>query len=893
MVNLLLTAAGTLAVASTATASTPSNLLHMAMVEFPAGSSCSGQRDNVLNYLSSKGLKPTIRTVTDTKLFCGVSFSLQDHLRNATDAVKDLGGSVSIYPVASRSAPKVIRASASVDVPEKIHTLTGVDKARSELGLTGKGVTIAVIDSGIYWKHPALGGCFGPGCKVARGWDFVGDSFSATNNQLAPDADPLDECSEESHGTHVAGISAGDASHITQDGFITSLPWTGVAPEATLAAYRVFGCDGDTTNDVISSAIYRAAEEGADIINMSLGGGPSFPDESDAIAVDRVSKAGVIVFSAAGNDGSAGIFAASNPAGALAGFSVASFDNVETAKFTLNVNGQLFPWGPGVLNSSFGSPQSLDIFINNPKAVADDVQDDGCNSVGAGAQGKAVLLRWGSGCGSNKRCTVAQKAGATACIIYSNGDGIIGVTGGSIPTASTTREAGAAILATPDKAVISKAQAVFPYATGGTVSDYSSGGLDAELHMKPDLGAVGGQVFSCISLTAASKQGYVQPYAAYDGTSMATPYASGVAALLLQKRGKISFDAVKTTLQNTAVPKQKFDSTLVDSVVLQGAGLVNAYNAATVKTVITPSFLALNDTQFTRKDHYSVVITNNYDKAVSYTFTNVGAATANPFNGKEDIVQPAAEYTSNYASLGFGNKQESVFQTVVAPGASYQVNVKVTPPVSADPTRFPLYSGYITVTNNVDSSVVRVPYVGMVGTWMNAPIFSVNAPISLAAPTGIYGADGNLVQAGATVNVTSANLQLFWAIATTTRNAYVEVIYTGSDRAVKDALNKLGVGHNRNQGYLVFSTSESGPLDTFLYGTGQRIAPTKAQSILAPATYFWAGDVLATPDSQNIFKLPAGDYKLRLKGLKHFKPPGYNGDEHYHIIETPSFHLVY
>lgn len=65
------------------------------------------------------------------------------------------------------------------------------------------------------------------------------------------------------HGTHVAGIIGANAN---------PLNFTGVAPSASLAAYRVFGCDGNAQNDVIMAAMIRAYTDGADIISMSLGG---------------------------------------------------------------------------------------------------------------------------------------------------------------------------------------------------------------------------------------------------------------------------------------------------------------------------------------------------------------------------------------------------------------------------------------------------------------------------------------------------------------------------------------------------------------------------------------------------------------------------------------------
>ena len=57
--------------------------------------------------------------------------------------------------------------------------MIGADIAQSELGYTGAGIRVAVMDTGIDYDHPDLGGCFGPGCRVAMGYDFVGDDFNA------------------------------------------------------------------------------------------------------------------------------------------------------------------------------------------------------------------------------------------------------------------------------------------------------------------------------------------------------------------------------------------------------------------------------------------------------------------------------------------------------------------------------------------------------------------------------------------------------------------------------------------------------------------------------------------------------------------------------------------
>lgn len=84
-----------------------------------------------------------------------------------------------------------------------------------------------ILDTGVDYKHPALGGCFGPGCTVAYGYDFVGDDYDHSNvdkDTPKPDNDPMD-CS--GHGTHVAGIVAARNVGPDAEG---PLNFVGVAP---------------------------------------------------------------------------------------------------------------------------------------------------------------------------------------------------------------------------------------------------------------------------------------------------------------------------------------------------------------------------------------------------------------------------------------------------------------------------------------------------------------------------------------------------------------------------------------------------------------------------------------------------------------------------------------
>ena len=249
--------------------------------------------------------------------------------------------------------------------------LIGVLDARNKLKLRGEGIKVAVVDTGVYYLHPALGGCFGPGCKVAFGYDLVGDLYDFYgSNDPSPDSDPLDNCSADSHGTHVAGIIAANAYNLSSSGpFATPFPFTaGVAPGVTLGAYRVFGCAADFSgDDVLTAAVYRAAADGADIINLSIVSGPDYSDSFYNIAVSRVSAAGHIVVAAGGNDGDVGIFSNSN-SGSQA-LSVASYDNVVQTVPKITVDGIAYQYSPGSLNISFHFPETLHVIINGKSAI--------------------------------------------------------------------------------------------------------------------------------------------------------------------------------------------------------------------------------------------------------------------------------------------------------------------------------------------------------------------------------------------------------------------------------------------------------------------------------------------------------------------------------------------
>ena len=241
----------------------------------------------------------------------------------------------------------------------------GVNLVRSKIGLYGNKTKIAVIDSGVYYLHPALGGCFGSGCKIAFGYDYVGDAYGTSNMNAVPDSDPIDNCSQFAHGTHVAGIIAAVANLKTGD-FRTPFDFTGVAPEVIIGAYRIYGCAADVSaDDIVAAAIYQAASDGADIINLSMGSAAGYSDDLKSVAASKVTDAGHFVICSNGNAADQGLFVAMAPAVGLNNFGIASFENAENPYYSITVGSKSYPSIFGENNRQFNFLETLNLVINS------------------------------------------------------------------------------------------------------------------------------------------------------------------------------------------------------------------------------------------------------------------------------------------------------------------------------------------------------------------------------------------------------------------------------------------------------------------------------------------------------------------------------------------------
>jgi len=161
--------------------------------------------------------------------------------------------------------------------------------------ITGEGVSIAILDTGVDYHHTLLGGGFGPEYKVVDGYDYVKfNRFSEVNTTYWSPKDPDDNPDDEhGHGTHCAGIALG------------------VAPGASLYAYRVMNRDGFGLESWFLNGMTRALDpngdedtsDHVDIISISAGDENGNPNDELSNAVNQAVDLGVTVVAAAGNSG--------------------------------------------------------------------------------------------------------------------------------------------------------------------------------------------------------------------------------------------------------------------------------------------------------------------------------------------------------------------------------------------------------------------------------------------------------------------------------------------------------------------------------------------------------------------------------------------------------------
>ncbi len=435
----------------------------------------------------------------------------------------------------------------------------GGDIPRLE-GIDGNGIKIAVIDTGVDFNHPDLLG-WGPDGKVIGGYNFIQEG------EL-----PLDT---NGHGTQVAGIIAADGQLV------------GVAPKAKILAYKVSENGEAVSSDLIIKAIDKSIEDGADIINISLGVNKT--NASIEHAVNRALEKEIFVVVAAGNDGPTPQTIGS-PGRNYGSVTVgATYNNLTSSLVaTLEVNEKPYTVIPMVGSSKLNEPIVGKIIFGGYGKENDLKGINATDSIllverGSDIQGELLYF-------STKEKNAAA-VGAKALIVYNNEPGIFlgelihGFVESDykpqIPVVSIDREEGLEIkesLQEENKA------SLHLFYNPDFVAHFSSRGPVSLFYIKPDMVAPGAYIN-----TTQSNSGYNFT----SGTSFAAPHVSGAAALLLEKYPSIHNHEIKSLLLTTTEPVsdaygQEFS--LNDS----GSGRLNIAKAFQAKLIITPPNFVIN-----------------------------------------------------------------------------------------------------------------------------------------------------------------------------------------------------------------------------------------------------------------------------------------------------------
>ncbi|CAJ2504289.1 Uu.00g116830.m01.CDS01 [Anthostomella pinea] len=727
------------------------------------------------------GSKTTLRKKFSADLLNGVSIHLQSNgsSEDAQAVIAQLPEVRAAEPVRIYALPKINVVASATNSSEILslldkrqrptennssstHLSTQVTQLR-DLGYTGKGVKIAIIDAPVDYNHPALGGCFGEGCFgegcfgegcfgegcfgegcfgegcfgegcFGEGCFGEGCLVSFGRDCLEPvDVDNTDP-SCKSHATALAGVIAAQENAV---GF------TGVAPGVQLGSYGISGCTVGGDDEKLLAALQQAVDDNVHIVVYSLGFGNGWTNLALNLAFDNMAAKGIMIVVAAGNDGGSGIFHTASGADATDAFGVGSVDgdqdiafaNITTYTATAVGGSVSFDWrdGESPNNAGWGNivlPLWTNLDADACQPLPDDTPD---------LSERIVLLRRG-GCSDDDIATTAGEKNAKY-VIYSDTDAGLRI---EVPRVTETSllalamvdvatgaswfqllQSGADVVVNmtttangPQRQLVSDAY------HGGRMSSFSQWGPTFDGYLATQVSAPGTSI-----LTTAPVEEGKSLYVITAGTSVAGPFAAGVAALVAEARQTQDRKVLSSLLATTAkplvraTPSDDWDTpgNELASVAQQGGGLVQAYNAA-----FAPSVISVNTLQFNNTEHrttLSFTITNESPDAITYDLSNIPAGTVYTFT-ETDLKTPAdydditnTLYTKDAATLQF---MPGAQVTVPGNRGSVEVEVVASEPPNANLTRLPVWSGYIAL-NGTDGFDYTLPYMGIGGSLDDTP----------------------------------------------------------------------------------------------------------------------------------------------------------------------------
>ena len=713
------------------------------------------------NALRGFALKAPAGSLDAIRAASGVKAAFRDRETRVDDADDQVAGEG-----ATNSARTSTQDPANLSAQLMMHA--------DQITQKGDGKVIAVIDTGVDMTHPAFAGALGgtpalSADKVASLTPQLGDGktgtyvsekfpFAYDYADNDPDASPTGQAG--SHGTHVAGIAAGNAGEIV-----------GIAPDAQIIVAKVArSVEGDITDSGLLAALDDMVILHPDVINLSLGQLGGMDNEADSVyatVFKSLQDVGVTVNAAAGNHYTAGYgntsgknlpFASDpdsstqcEPATYSSVVSVASVDNsLAHSAFTVGdrdipfqraggANGQKMP----DLSDLTGGPFE---YVDGGIGSA----EDGAAlkaKYPEGLAGKIVLVKRGSLTFQTKFDNIAGSKPA-GFIVYNNvpGDSLVvmSLATNGVPAAFISQADGEAMLAAADHHLSVAPGKVVAPSSKYSMSSFSSWGVTPDLRLKPEVAAPGGNIYSSV------------PGGTYEfmsGTSMATPQMAGVSAVVLQRvqndplfasmSASEKVDVVQNLIMGTAAPiaDPLQDTGDPYSPRKQGSGLANVLAATT--SSVYPTVAGAPESSRPKADlgdgtkgwHFDVTLHNLSGVEATYAlntqalseFVEDGFFTGHSSDWRGKGVDIA------YSGAAVSGTGEGATITVPASGEA-TVGVDVTPRAAFDSyvaqnaPNGTFLDGFVRLTSKTASQPdLTVPYMGFYGDWGKAPIFDALA----------------------------------------------------------------------------------------------------------------------------------------------------------------------
>ena len=647
----------------------------------------------------------------------------------------------------------------------------------STVSYTGKGTSVAVLDSGFDCSHSVFARQPDVATdRLALNRDKLRELLPQTNaKKFSPelslydvfvsnkipyvydyaDKDANVNPYDSEHGTHVSGIIGGSDEVIT-----------GVAVDTQLVLMKVFRDydEGAETDDILA-ALEDAVLLGVDAINMSLGSSCGFVREQDEDAInrvyDKINESGVSLICAASNSYSAA-FGGENgntnkvtnpdsgtvgsPSTYKAALSVASISGVKSKYLVVNGEDVIFFLESNAIN---GLPNDFYKELGITEGVGrtyEYVTIPGVglrvNYTGLDVNGKIVLVRRGDTTFEEK-AAVAKSMGAAACIIYNNVEGDINMSMGKsdhIPTVSISKENGTKMAAKASGTI----ELAYTQQAGPFMNDFSSWGPTPDLSLKPEITAHGGTIKSAVPGYSLDEEGNkIYRYDELSGTSMACPNMCGIVVLVRQYLKEKFPDKSDVEIKNLTNQLLMSTATIAlneegnpYSPRKQGAGLASLYKAVNTKAVLTVkgldrTKLELGDDPDRTGVYTMTFVVNNFEaQPVAYDLSLVGMTESVSTSDKDYVAEKARMLSGDIAvSIDGAGSYDAGVLSVDAAGSA-EVTVVYT--LSADDKAYIEQSfpygmyveGYVTLSAKADEDVdLNVPFLAFYGDWCEAPIF--------------------------------------------------------------------------------------------------------------------------------------------------------------------------